>query len=53
MTVECSRDRIRILINGVQVTELKDSDFPDGIVGMAQYGYGRTLFRNLRVEALP
>jgi hypothetical protein len=37
----------------VQVTELKDSDFADGIVGMAQYGYGRTLFRNLRVEALP
>ena len=53
ITVECIWDRIRILINGVQVTELKDSDFPDGIVGMAQYGYGRTLFRNLRVEALP
>jgi hypothetical protein len=53
ITVECNRDRITILLNGVQVTAIGDASFQDGYVGMAQYGYGRTLFRNLRVETLP
>jgi hypothetical protein len=53
IAVECAWVRIRILVHEVQVAELKDSEFPEGLVGMAQYGYGRTLFRNLRVESLP
>lgn len=53
ITVECSGDRITILVNGVQVERVNDPSFTDGYVGMAQYGYGRTFFRDLRVEGLP
>jgi Ca-activated chloride channel family protein len=53
ITVECQGDRITILLNGVQVTAIDHPIFPGGYVGMAQFGYGRTLFRDLRVESLP
>jgi len=53
ITVECVRDRIAILLNGEQVTGISDSSFAEGYVGMAHYGPGRTLFRELRVESLP
>ncbi|MGB7762274.1 MAG: VWA domain-containing protein [Bryobacteraceae bacterium] len=52
ITVECILDRITILLNGVQVTDIRDSSFPQGYLGMAHYGLGRTLFRDLRVESL-
>ncbi len=53
VTVECTRDRITILLNGVQVTGISDSSFSEGYVGMAHYGSGRTLFRDFRVESFP
>ena len=53
ITVECKGDRIAILLNGVPVTSVDDPSYPDGYVGMAQFGPGRTLFRDLRVEGLP
>lgn len=40
-------------VNGVQVTTIDDPSYADGYVGMAQFGPGRTLFRDLRVEGLP
>jgi Ca-activated chloride channel family protein len=53
IAVECRRERITILINGVQVASIKDTSFAGGYVGMAQYGFGRTFFRDLKVEGLP
>jgi Ca-activated chloride channel family protein len=53
ITIECNRFEIKILLNGVPVTEIDDSSFADGYVGLAHYGNGRTLFRDLRVEGLP
>ncbi len=53
IAVECRRDRIAILVNGVQVESIQDQTFQEGYVGMAQYGFGKTLFHNLRVEGLP
>jgi VWFA-related protein len=53
ITVECNHDRITFLLNGVEVTQIGDPSFTDGYVGLAHYGEGRTLFRNLRVESLP
>jgi hypothetical protein len=44
---------ITILLNGLQVQVIRDPSFTHGYVGMAQYGYGRTFFRDLRVEGLP
>ncbi len=40
-------------MNGAQVARINDPSFTDGYVGMAHYGPGRTLFRDLRVESLP
>lgn len=53
ITVECNRDRIAILLNGEQVTQVDDPSFIEGYVGLAHYGSGQTLFRDLRVESLP
>jgi len=53
ITVECRRYEITILLNGEQVTVFNDASFTEGYLGMAHYGSGRTLFRNLRVESLP
>jgi Ca-activated chloride channel homolog len=53
ITVECRRYQITILLNGEQVTVFNDASFTEGYLGMAHYGSGRTLFRNLRVESLP
>lgn len=53
ITVECRRERITILINGVQVASTRDTSFAGGYVGMAQYGSGHTFFRDLTVESLP
>jgi Ca-activated chloride channel family protein len=53
IAVECRGDRITILLNGAQVTATDDPSFANGYVGMAQFGSGRTLFHDLRVEGLP
>jgi hypothetical protein len=53
ITVESILDRITILLNGVQVTDIEDPSFTQGYLGMAHYGLGRTLFHDLRVESLP
>jgi len=53
ITLECSGDRIVILLNGVQAAAVEDASFRNGYVGMAQFGSGRTVFRDLRVEGLP
>jgi len=51
--VECTGDRIAVLLNGAEVGAVNDPIYQDGYVGLAQFGYGRTLFRDLRVEGLP
>jgi hypothetical protein len=47
------RDRFKFLIDGVQFDTFRDKSFADGYVRMAHYGYGRSVFRDLRVEELP
>jgi hypothetical protein len=53
ITVECIHDRIKILLNDMEVTRIVDSSYAEGYVGLAHYGSGHTLFRDLRVEGLP
>jgi hypothetical protein len=53
VTVECKSNRITILLNGERVAVFDDASFSEGYAGMAHYGPGRTLFRDLRVESLP
>jgi hypothetical protein len=52
ITVQCEGDQITIWLDDVQKVRIKDDSFSDGYVGMAQFGYGRALFRNLQVESL-
>jgi VWFA-related protein len=53
LKVECKGDQISIWLNDVPVTKIKDPDFQEGQVGMAQFGYGRVLFHDLEVHSLP
>lgn len=53
LTVECKGDQISIWLNDVPVGKIKDPDYLEGQVGMAQFGYGRVLFHNLEVHSLP
>jgi len=51
--VECTGDRIAVIIDGIQAISLTDGSFPWGQAGMAFFGHGRALFRDLQVEGLP
>jgi len=53
ITVECKGERITIWLDDVFVAQIKDASFFEGYVGMAQFGYGHALFRDLRVQSLP
>jgi hypothetical protein len=50
ISVEAKGDRLTMLIDDIHVAELQDGTFPDGYVGMAMFGSGTTLFRDLVVE---
>jgi Ca-activated chloride channel homolog len=52
ITVECKGEQITIWLDDVQKVRIKDDSFSDGYVGMAQFGYGRALFRDLQVQSL-
>jgi hypothetical protein len=51
--VECKGEQITIWLDDVQKVRIKDDSFSDGYIGMAQFGYGRALFRYLHVQSLP
>jgi VWFA-related protein len=53
ITVECSADRITVLVNRHEVASVHDSSFSSGQVGMAAFGKGRAVFQNLYVEERP
>jgi Ca-activated chloride channel family protein len=53
ITVECSADRIAVLVNGHEVARVNDKSFSSGQVGMATFGKGRAVFRDLYVEERP
>ncbi|HLK69586.1 MAG TPA: VWA domain-containing protein [Bryobacteraceae bacterium] len=50
LTVDCRRDHFTFLINDVQFATVQDDSYPDGMVGMAEFGYGHAIFHDLRVE---
>jgi hypothetical protein len=52
ITVECKGEQITIWLDDVQTARINDDRFTDGYIGMAQFGYGRVLFRGLHVESL-
>lgn len=52
LAVECKGDRITVQMNGAQLASVDDPSYPDGYVGMAQFGVGRTLFHDLQVDEL-
>jgi Ca-activated chloride channel homolog len=52
LVVECNREEIRALIDGVEVNRVRARSYGGGMVGFGVYGNGRTLVRDLLVEAL-
>jgi Ca-activated chloride channel family protein len=52
ITVECKGEQITIWLDDIQKVRIQDDSFSEGYVGMAQFGYGRALFRNLQVQTL-
>ena len=48
--VDCAGNRIAVLIDGIQAISVTDDTFDDGQVGVAFFGHGRALFRDLQVE---
>ena len=53
ITVECKGEQITIWLDDTQVGRINDDSLLEGYVGMAQFGYGRALFRDLQVQSLP
>jgi hypothetical protein len=53
ITVECSADRIAVLVNGHEVARVNDTSLSSGQVGMAAFGKGLAVFRDLYVEERP
>lgn len=50
--VECIKDRIAVRLDGIEVLGGKDDSFRDGQVGMAAFGPGNAVFRDLQVESI-
>jgi VWFA-related protein len=50
--VECNGNRITVRVDGIQAISLTDDSFGDGQIGMAFFGRGHALFRDLLVEEL-
>jgi Ca-activated chloride channel homolog len=48
--VECVGERIKVTIDGIPADGVTDGTFADGQIGMAFFGGGRALFRNLQVD---
>jgi Ca-activated chloride channel homolog len=45
--VACHGNQIRLHVDGVQVTELRDESFSDGLLGMVLFGEGHAVFDDL------
>ncbi len=52
LSVKCTGRHIAISVDGMKVGSFDDESLGDGYVGLAEYGYGRARFQNLRVESL-
>lgn len=50
ISVEAKGARLTMLVNDVLLAQVQDGTFADGYVGMALFGAGTTLFRDLMVE---
>ena len=50
LKVECHGNNIVLYVDGREVGSVKDDRFPSGHVGMAQFGAGQAVFRNLSVS---
>jgi len=50
ISVETKGAQLTMLVNDVPVAQVQDDTFADGYVGMALFGAGTTLFRDLAVE---
>jgi hypothetical protein len=46
-------DRIAVLVNGHEVARVNDASFSSGQVGMAAFGKGLAVFRDLYVQERP
>ena len=50
ISVEAKGAQLTTLVNDVPLAQVQDRTFADGYVGMALFGTGTTLFRDLVVE---
>ena len=52
--IECRGDHVRILVNDVLTTDVRDQTFQEGFVGIQHHGGdGIYRFRNIRIKPLP
>jgi VWFA-related protein len=52
LTVVNRQGRITVMVDDLEVGSGQDSSFPDGLVGLGFFGYGRAIFHDLLVEDL-
>ena len=52
ISVECIGDNISLFVGELKVASLRDETFGNGYVGMALFGNGRAVFRDLVVQSL-
>jgi hypothetical protein len=50
LTVAIRQGRITVNVDDLEVGSGQDSSFPDGLVGLGFFGYGRAIFHDLSVE---
>jgi hypothetical protein len=57
--IECRKDKIKTLINGVKAAEVTDAMTPSGIIGLQVHGIGKgkapgdeVRWRNIRIKEL-
>ncbi len=53
LSVEYRRGKIDVLVDDQPAATVQDATFPHGLIGMALFGHGRVVFRDLLVEGLP
>ena len=53
LSVEYIQGRIRVLVNEREVAAVEDDEYATGYIGLALFGTGSALFRDLVVENLP
>lgn len=50
--IKIEKDHIKVWINGILTTDIKDKTFPEGYVGLQAKGTGEVKFRNIKITKM-